>query len=565
MEPRVAERRDQRLFARLAVFAGGIDLEAAGAVYTIGAEPAPDVLDGLSSLVDNSLLRPSDVDTDEPRFGMLETLREYALQELRARGEHDAARRAHAAWHLDLVERAEPHVAVGPDQRRWIERLEREHDNVRAALAWTGDANEPGLALRLAAAMARFWQLRGHSDEGRRWLADAIRDAPAAAPAIRARAFTGAATLARVQGDYGSGLALLEAALGAYRDAGDRKGIGHTYSSLGAVALDRGDLERARGLQEDAVALLRELGDEHQLAGALDNLADLALNTGDFARAGESPPRRSRSIAGEARRTEPRSRCSTRRSPRCTTTGTMRRARSSRRASPARRPLGDLEGVIYCLEAFAALAQRRGDAEQAARLLGTTEVLAHEQRVTLTPFERELHTRTGHQLAAARSSEQLRARASGDETDVGRRSSTRSRADAATSGREIGRSAGRPVQVRAHALEQGDEPAALGGAEAAQRLLGDAVEQVRDGLGRLMALGREHDAHPPAVRRIGRPGEQARGLHPLGHPDRGRHLDAHPARQLARGQRTPRRAAPPGGSSAPGGRRGRAACPSPPP
>ena len=144
----------------------------------------------------------------------------------------------------------------------------------------------------------------------------------------------------------------------------DRKGIGHTYSSLGAVALDRGELERAReppGGRE--CALLREVGDEHELAGALDNLADLALNTGDFARARlRSPPRRSGSIAGEARRTEPRSRCSTRRSPPCTPARTMRRARSSRRASASSQAVGDLEGVIYCLEAFAALAQRRGEA-----------------------------------------------------------------------------------------------------------------------------------------------------------------------------------------------------------
>ena len=269
---------------------------------------------------------------------MLETLREYALERLRDRGEEDAARRAHAGWYLDFAERAEPHVLAGPDEVAWIDRVEREHDNVRAALAWAVAAGETDLALRLATAVARFWHLRGHFNEGRQWLADAIRAAPGAEPELRARAYAGAATLARIQGDYTSARALLEGALGAYRDAGHRKGIGRTLSNLGGIAVDEGELEHARDLHEQGVELLRQLGDEHELAGALDNLADLALNTGDYARAA--------AVSEEAlelyRRGGSRGRCrsspcSTRRSPRCTRAATTTRARSSARASPARR------------------------------------------------------------------------------------------------------------------------------------------------------------------------------------------------------------------------------------
>jgi tetratricopeptide (TPR) repeat protein len=399
---------DDRLrFARLAVFSGGLDLDAAAAVCDLGGETGSDVLAGLASLVDKSLLQPPVSYGGEPRFAMLETLREYAVQQLKARGEHDAARRAHAGWYVDLVEEAEPHVTVGPDQAVWIERLEREHDNVCAALAWALEAGESDRALRLATAAARFWRLRGYFDEGRRWLADAIRGAPDAEPTLRARAFTGASTLARIQGDYASARTLLEDALSAYRDAGHRKGIGRTLSSLGAVAVDDGALERARELHEEGIDLLREVGDADELAGALDNLADLALNTGDFARAAEV----SKEAIALYRRGD---------SEGALTVALFNSALAvmhEGRTEDARplfveslagsRAVGDVEGTIYCLEALAALASLRGGTEQVAHVLGATEVLAREHGVTLTPFERDLHARTVARLAEGLGGEQL--------------------------------------------------------------------------------------------------------------------------------------------------------------
>ena len=410
---------DQRRFARLAVFAGGIDLEAAAAVCALGGEPEPDVLDGLTSLADKSLLRPLEAWNGEPRFGMLETLREYALERLRGCGEEDTARRAHADWYLAFAERAEPHVLAGPDEAAWIERVEREHDNVRAALAWASAAGETVLALRLATAVARFWHLRGHFDEGRHWLADAIRGAPGAAPELRARAFAGAATLARIQGDYASARALLESALGAYRDAGHRTGIGRTLSSLGGIAVDDGDLETARDLHEQAVDLLREVGDEHELAGALDNLADLALNTGDYARAA--------AVSEEALAHYRRGG-----SPSAVTVTLFNSALAAMhedRDDDARplfveslagsQVLGDFEGTIYCLEALAALGARRGRAEAAAHVLGAAAILARDRGVTLTPFERDLHERTVEALTVALGGERLAdARAAGARLDL---------------------------------------------------------------------------------------------------------------------------------------------------
>ena len=410
---------DQQRFARLAVFSGGIDLEAAAAVCTLGGGPDPEVLDGLTSLADKSLLRPVEASGGEPRFGMLETLREYALDRLQVRGEQDAARRAHAGWYLDFAERAEPHVLAGPDEVAWIDRVEREHDNVRAALAWAVAEGETGVALRLATAVARFWHLRGHFTEGRQWLADAIRAAPAAEPELRARAYAGAATLARIQGDYTSARALLEGALGAYRDAGHRKGIGRTLSNLGGIAVDEGELDQARDLHEQGVELLRRLGDEHELAGALDNLADLALNTGDYARAA--------TVSEEALELYRRGG-----SEGAVTVALFNLALAAMhegRDDDARplfceslagsQVLGDLEGTIYCLEALAALGARHGRAEEAAHVLGAAGVLARTRGVTLTPFERDLHERTVEALDVALGGERLAdARAVGARLDV---------------------------------------------------------------------------------------------------------------------------------------------------
>ncbi|HEV3474350.1 MAG TPA: adenylate/guanylate cyclase domain-containing protein, partial [Actinomycetota bacterium] len=152
------------LFARLAVFQGGCTLEAAEAVCGTDL----DVLDGLASLVDESLLRRSETTDGELRFGMLETIREFAAERLAESGQQEKLRRRHAEWVMAFAEEAEPEI-VGENQALWLDRTEREHDNIRAALRWANDHGEGEIALRTGASLWRFWQQRGHLREGRQW------------------------------------------------------------------------------------------------------------------------------------------------------------------------------------------------------------------------------------------------------------------------------------------------------------------------------------------------------------------------------------------------------------
>jgi predicted ATPase/class 3 adenylate cyclase len=278
---------EQTLFRRLGVFAGGFTLEAVAEVCaTPPGRPldALDALDSLDSLVAKSLARPVEAAGAEPRFAVLESVREYALELLTAGGEEPAARRRHAAYYLALAERAEPALA-GPDQGSWLDRLEQEHDNLRAALAWASEGGTMEAALRLAGALWPFWDLRGHFTEGRRWLAAALRRPGPARPAWRAKALHGAGALAWDQEDYGAARPLLEEALAVERASGNRRGIAAALDRLGDVARHQRDYELARSLCEQSLALCRELGDRPGTAAALTNLANVARRQGDQGRA----------------------------------------------------------------------------------------------------------------------------------------------------------------------------------------------------------------------------------------------------------------------------------------
>jgi len=194
---------ERALFARLGIFVGGCTLEAAEAVCRAACGAAGDrrdtELDGLASLMDKSLLRMAAAGQGEPRFGMLETIREYALERLAARGDEEESRRRHAGYYLALAEAAEPEL-TGPTQGMWLERLEHEGDNLRAALRWTRESGEIETGLRLAGALWRFWYTRGYQREGRGWLegllALAATGPGAPSKAARAKAFNAAGVLA---------------------------------------------------------------------------------------------------------------------------------------------------------------------------------------------------------------------------------------------------------------------------------------------------------------------------------------------------------------------------------
>jgi predicted ATPase len=176
---------DKKLFRRLAVFVGGCTIEAVEAVVVADADPQVDGLEGVTSLVDRSLLQQADGTDGEPRFVMLETVREFALELLEESGEEVEVRRRHATWCLRLAANAGPDLYGGPEQIRWLDRLEAEHDNLRAALEWAERTGTSETGLRLVGALYWFWYVRGHLSEGRRWLERALARGTHA-PALRA-------------------------------------------------------------------------------------------------------------------------------------------------------------------------------------------------------------------------------------------------------------------------------------------------------------------------------------------------------------------------------------------
>jgi predicted ATPase/class 3 adenylate cyclase len=282
---------EQALFRRLAVFSGGWTLEAAEAVVNAVADPDIAVIDCLEALHANSLIRLVDADgpegTADPRFAMLQTIREFAREQLVASGELDDVSEAHATYFTTMASEAEPHL-TGRDAATWLERFETEHDNVRAALAWLRDQGHAAPAVRLAGALWRFWWLRGHIGEGRDELEAALAlDEPrdGAQTSARAAALDGAGVLAETQGDTDRAQALHEQALAISRANDDPVGIAHALGNLGVVAFDRRDYDSAVALLDESLTLARETGNDFLIATALNDLGRVAYEQGDLERA----------------------------------------------------------------------------------------------------------------------------------------------------------------------------------------------------------------------------------------------------------------------------------------
>ncbi len=283
--------REQRLFRRLSVFVGGCTLEAVEGLSTALGEKQAEVLDWVASLMDKSLLRQVEQGGEEPRLLMLATIREYGLEALASGGEMESARRAHAAYYLRLSERAELELG-GPQQGAWLERLEREHDNLRAALSWSleqaGDEEAElrrEIALRLGGALWLFWWTHGHWSEGRTFLERALRASEGATAPIQAKALCAAASLSFVQSHYERAEALSSESLVLYRELGDQRGIALSLQSLGNVAWVRSDTAKASSLLEEALALFKEVDDKEYMAYSLFSLALLASSQGRYSRA----------------------------------------------------------------------------------------------------------------------------------------------------------------------------------------------------------------------------------------------------------------------------------------
>ena len=296
------------------------------------------MLESLSRLVDKSLVAVRE-EGGETRYRLLETVRQYGREKLEESGEEAEVGRRHARYCVGLAEYAERELG-GPDQARWLVRLEAEHDNIRAALSFSlGEGGEVGSGVRLAAALWPFWFARGYLSEGRRWLESAVTRTGPATTLARAKALNGAGWLAAYQGEYGAAKALIEEGLALYRGLGDKEGIASSLVILGSVAamgqrddipvadlvdeaiqlkpelkdrrtlaqllvlegrvaLARGDLERSVELWEETLALYREARDALGTVMCLTNIALLALAQGELRKVRHAAPRRSVSGAG---------------------------------------------------------------------------------------------------------------------------------------------------------------------------------------------------------------------------------------------------------------------------
>jgi predicted ATPase/DNA-binding XRE family transcriptional regulator len=298
---------EQALFRRLAVFAGGWDLEAAEAVdgergawsvergtWDDALRPTPhalraaETLDTLVSLVEKSLVAVAagdEVGGDEPRYRMLEPVRQYAALRLIESGEDGEVRRRHAAHLLAFAREAAAKLA-GPTQDVWLDRLEREHDNLRAALRWAAERRDGGLGLRLVGALWTFWRARGYHQEGRRWAATFL-ELPAAPEdtGLRLDAILADGHLAYLQGDNATARARAEAGLALAREAGDRGREARFLVQLGHAAVEEGDFAAAEGLYRAAVALERTLPGRPGLGTALGSLGHGLIRAGEPGRA----------------------------------------------------------------------------------------------------------------------------------------------------------------------------------------------------------------------------------------------------------------------------------------
>jgi predicted ATPase len=276
---------EQKLFRRLSVFAGGCTLESAEAVCDASADLGIDLLDGMSSIVDKSLVRQIEQPNGESRYAMLETIREYAFEKLKESGEEAATKRTRAAYCLVLAEEGAA-AHGGATEAEWLERFTLEHDNFRASLEWLAETGEAEWGMRLGAALFRFWEVREYFAEGRHWL-DKVLKLPATAKTnkARGRALFAAGVLAYGQGDYGHANSQLRESLEIARALNDKQGVAVSLNALALIAREGGDMPGARSLSEQSLAQWRELGDQNTVARALSNLANIAKLEGDHKQA----------------------------------------------------------------------------------------------------------------------------------------------------------------------------------------------------------------------------------------------------------------------------------------
>jgi non-specific serine/threonine protein kinase len=389
---------EQALLRRLSVFAGGWTLAAAEQVCAGEGVAADVVLDLLSALVDKSLAS-ADARDAAVRYRLLETVRQYARDRLLEAGEGELWRDRHLAAFGALVKEAEPHLR-GTDQQLWMDRLETEHDNLRAALTWScADGGDVTAGMALADSLFQFWYVRGYVAEAHAWYTGLLAMEAEVPQALRTDVLSDAGVMAWQKGDYAAARRCHETALETLRPLGDRASIASSLINLGIMDFEQGDYEAARGRFEEALEIRRELGNPKAVAAALHNVAAVAEAVGDHDRAWQlfdetvqiyrgvgDPWGTAHSISNLA---------------------TIAAHRADHRAAHAlgleslsiRRPLGDRLGIAESLEGLARDLGALGSPARAAQAWGAAERLRGETGVSMSPTARAEHDR---QVAAAR-------------------------------------------------------------------------------------------------------------------------------------------------------------------
>ena len=281
------DAQERALFRLLSAFVGGCTLGAIEAVYGALGNATGLILDIVDSLVDKSLLQLREPGKgEEPRFAMLETIREYGLELLVASGELESVRKAHAMYFLELSERADLELSAS-DSPEWLDRLEQEHDNLRAAMHWSLEDIErrEEIALRMGGALRSFWYVRGYLSEGLDFLERAMVGSNEVGEAVRAAALYAAARLYEVRGDYDRAEPFLVKSLVLYRGLENPERIAYALHLQADIAWRRGILDMARSLAQESLAVFRELGDRGAIASLLLHLGALAADQGEYARA----------------------------------------------------------------------------------------------------------------------------------------------------------------------------------------------------------------------------------------------------------------------------------------
>ena len=277
------DEKEQEMFRRCAIFSGDFSLEAAQGICSPPHANPRDQAGYIWSLADKSLLQPQEA-SGEVRYKMLETIREFALDQLTATEEWPQIQRRHADWFLQLAEGAASHLH-GPDQIAWLERLEQEHDNFRTALEWANEGKEAETALRLGGALSQFWRMNGYLSEGRAWLDRALTLASTGPSGARALCLRGAGQLAQAQGDSDEATIRLNQALDDWRALGDQRSAGQTIGLLADIARARGEYDQSVDLNEQALVIFEGIDFAPGVADSLNQLGIIASDRAEYIRA----------------------------------------------------------------------------------------------------------------------------------------------------------------------------------------------------------------------------------------------------------------------------------------